>query len=94
MKVNSLSSGLQEELKKASDYNTERNENLFSNNTKPAQSFFDTDVEDLNIPPDAISDLLENFANEIINVFSSVMPAGEPEQSENSGDILGTSFVA
>lgn len=77
MQVNRLSFGLQEELKRASNYNTARSETLFASGTlgkaangEEKNDFSAMNVEDLNISADQISNLLDSFADEIVNIFS------------------------
>lgn len=79
MQVNRLSVGLQEELKSASNFNTARSATLFDKEKFGASKDDDLDfsslnVDDLGITSDQISNLLDGFADEVINVFSGKMP--------------------
>lgn len=79
MQVNRLSSGLQEALKSASNFNTARSDTLFDNekynlNENGEIDFGSINVDDLNITKDQISNLLETFSDEIINIFGSDLP--------------------
>lgn len=79
MQVNRLSLGLQEALKRASNFNTARSETLFDKEKFGVGedgeiNFGNLTIEDLNITEDQISNLLESFSDEVINVFSTGMP--------------------
>lgn len=76
MQVNRLSTGLQEQLKQASNYNTARNETLFDKEKFGAKKgekvdFESLSVDDLDITEDQIGNLLNGFADEVVNVFST-----------------------
>lgn len=79
MQVNRLSSGLQEQLKSATNFNTARSETLFDKGKygsgKDGNVDFSTlNTDDLNITGDQIGGLLDGFADEVINVFSGMIP--------------------
>ena len=79
MQVNRLSSGLQEALKSASNFNTARSETLFDKekygvNDDGEINFGNINIDDLNITSDQISNLLEFFSDEIISIFGSDLP--------------------
>lgn len=79
MQVNRLSSGLQEALKSASNFNTARSETLFDKGKYGVGEdgeidFGSINVDDLNITADQISNLLEMFSDEIISIFGSDLP--------------------
>lgn len=74
MQVNMLSLGLQDALKESTNFNTARSSTLFDNELFPKNDngeidFASLNVEDLNITPDQISNLLAGFAQEIVKVF-------------------------
>lgn len=75
MQVNRLSTGLQEELKVASHFNTARSDTLFGNDDESGDGtqtdFGNYDVDDLGITSRKIKDLLNGFSDEVIKVFSS-----------------------
>lgn len=79
MQVNRLSTGLQEQLKQATNFNTARNETLFDKEKFGAAKdgkvdFSSLNVDDLEITEDKIGKLLGGFADEVVNVFSNKMP--------------------
>lgn len=79
MQVNRLSTGLQEQLKTASNFNTARSETLFDKtkfavNDDNEIDFGSLDIDDLNISQDQIAGLLGNFTDEIIKAFSGKLP--------------------
>ena len=91
MQINRLSTGLQDQLKMASNFNTARSETLFDKekynvNDDGEIDFSSLNVEDLDISETQIANLLSGFAQEIINVFSDKYPAlakDNPLISEN-----------
>lgn len=103
MQVNRLSTGLQEELKTASNFNTARNETLFQYQAATAASsgttgkngnkdadFSKLDTDDLNISSSQIERLLNDFSDEIIKVFSSELMLDNPLRDQNNGQESGT----
>ena len=79
MQVNRLSTGLQDQLKMASNFNTARSETLFDKekynvNDDGEIDFTSLNVEDLDITETQIANLLSGFAQEVINVFSDKYP--------------------
>ena len=108
MQVNRLSLRLQDELREATNFNTKQTEeNLFQNQLQQVQqqnvrqqSFESMDLSDLPVTPTIIGNLLSSFADEIINVFGSDVPAQSPElppennPNERVTSSSGTNFVA
>ncbi len=103
MQVNRLSTGLQEELKTATNFNTARNETLFQYQAATAASsgitgqngnqnsdFSELDTDDLNITPSQIERLLNDFSDEIIKVFSGDLILDNPLREQNNGQENGT----
>lgn len=94
MQVNRLSMGLQEQLKQASNFNTARNETLFDKEKFGIQKddeidFSSLNVEDLDITEEKIGNLLNGFAEEVVNVFSNKMPdllADNPLRTNDSAN--------
>lgn len=110
MQINRLSTGLQEELKIASHYNTARSDTLFENMVPVAAGagasgrnggkpdFESLDTRDLNINSDQIEGLLDGFADEVIKVFSSEFtgdnPLKNPGQTSPDGQESSPTFTA
>lgn len=83
MQVNRLSLGLQEELQKATNFNTARSENLFDSdlyqkNDNGEVDFSSIELEDLNISDSQIQTLLGAFTDEITKFFMV-----QPQQKES-----------
>lgn len=98
MQINRLSSGLQEELKTASHFNTARSDTLFQYQASTAAGagaagangggngkkpdFGNLDIKDLNINSDQIEGLLNGFSDEVIKVFSSEFTGDNPLRNQ------------
>lgn len=83
MQVNRLSFSLQEELQKATNFNTARNETLFDTekyekNENGDVDFSQIEIEDLQITDSQIQTLLGAFTDEITKFFG-VQPQQQPQ---------------
>lgn len=92
MQVNRLSTGLQEQLKSATNYNSQRFDTLFNKenyavNEEGKIDFSSIEVEDLDVSQAQIAGLLGSFTNEVIKAFSTKFPelasADNPLQQSN-----------
>ena len=92
MQVNRLSTGFQEQLKSATNYNTQRFETLFNKqdyavNNEGKVDFSSLEVEDLDITQNQSAGLLGSFTDEVIKAFSTKFPeiatADNPLQQSN-----------
>ena len=92
MQVNRLSTGFQEQLKSATNYNTQRFETLFNKENSVVGDdgkvdFSSLEVEDLDITQGQIASFLGNFTDEVIKAFSTKFPeiatADNPLQQPN-----------
>ena len=101
MQVNRLSFWLQEELQRASNFNTARSETLFDSENYPQNEegnvdFSDINIEDLNISDAQIQSLLGSFTDEITKFFGvqPQQPQQQPQQNEQVRAQAGGNFLA